>query len=126
MLVVFEGTESEKTVTSLFGTKKLNSAMNPMLWIIAIAGVTCSGIMYAAAAPEWAKAVILALFCIVILAAIGIFIFFAVKRPECLRSEKYHAASDLLKFCERTQASPDNVVKAFATTANPMLEDKAQ
>ena len=125
MFFVFD-TESKGTLTSVFGIKKQHSAMNPMLWIIGIAGLSCCAIVRSDAAPEWAKIMSMSIFAIVVVAAIGIYIYFAVKKPEYLRSDHYHATHDVLSYCERTQANPDNVVTALTNTVNPKLEDKKQ
>ena len=123
MLFVF-GTESKGTLSSALGMKKQRSAMNPMLWIIGAVGASCCVIAQSDAAPEWIKGSSMILFMIVVFAAIGIYIYFAVRKPECLRSEQYHTTHDVLAFCERTQANPDNVVTALTNTVNPKLEDK--
>ncbi len=125
MFFVFD-TESKGTLTSVFGIKKQHSAMNPMLWIIGIAGLSCCAIVRSDAAPEWAKILSMIFFGIVVAAAISIYIYFAIEKPECLRSEHYHATHDVLSYCERMQANPDNVVTALTNTVNPKLEDKKQ
>ena len=125
MLVVFD-MESEKTFANAVGIRKQHSAMNPILWLVGIAGTLCGVIFHSPSPPEWAKWIAMGLFCVAVASAIGIYIFFAVKKPECLRSEQYHVTHDVLSYCERTQANPEIVVKTISTTVNPKLEDKTE
>ncbi len=112
--------EQKDGVLSSLNAVKQRSAMNPILWML---GILASAMVFTGcmSASEWLKMLIAVLFSVCVIAAIGIYIYFAIKSPDKLRSEEYQARYDVLQFYQRMQSKEKKPVDIVVK--NPELED---
>lgn len=68
-----------------------STVMSDLRWMIAILGACLLGAL-GVHAPDWASATLVVLLVIVSFAYVGLYILFALRAPDCLRSEKFTIA----------------------------------
>jgi hypothetical protein len=90
-----------------------STAMQPILWMIAVCLVALTGSV-AAHAPMWLLIVLVSIAGLVIVVAVVVFCVFAARSPDLLRSEKY-----LIRRMELEQSSiGDNIRGVIAPEKN--------
>lgn len=77
-----------KSTAAITAQVQQYSALNPLLWIVGLITVVL-GILAFLTSHLWIAIVFVSLIAIAILSSIGCYIFFAIKHPDLLRSEKF-------------------------------------
>lgn len=80
---------------------KVRSALNPGLWLV---GVVCVPLLSCASYFKenlWIVVPLVTLSAIVVLAVLGIFVFFAIRHPERLQSEEYQLRSKAMQIYQK-------------------------
>lgn len=116
MVITLLPMEMSKEIIRNVANVKQHSAMNPFLWVLGIMILPFTGGAYFFRNTDvmWFFLIIMTL---IILCTLSIGIYFAIKSPDKLRSEFYQAHHDLLKFCEKTQTSPEQTVSILSINA---------
>ena len=87
------------------GSLKVRSAANPILWMFA-------------GPPGWALGILLAVFSITVLSAIGMIGYMVLRRPDDLRSEEYLLEQKRISLY-RDAGAPDKVIRSKELASLP-------
>lgn len=99
------------------GSLKVRSAANPILWMIAAVGTVVATAMFAGP-PGWALGILLAVFSITVLSAIGMIGYMVLRRPDDLRSEEYLLEQKRISLY-RDAGAPDKVIRSKELASLP-------
>jgi hypothetical protein len=93
-------TESITRIASDYGGQlRVKSALNPILWLCGLIGTPCIISIGMQKEPSW---VLICLLFIVVLAAVGSYIFLMLKDPDRLQSEEYQLRRKTLELIEES------------------------
>jgi hypothetical protein len=93
-------TESITKIASEYGGQlRVKSALNPILWLCGIIGTPCILSITWQKEPSW---VLISLLFMVVLTAIGSFIYFVIVDPDRLQSEEYQLRRKTLELIEES------------------------
>src|SRR2546421_9756017 len=87
-----------------FARQSRSTVMNPLAWLIAVLLAGLSGAVISHA-PEWLLAILGGFLSVSIVIFLGLYLFFAFKSPDLLRSEKFY----LTKMAIEKSIRGDNI-----------------
>jgi hypothetical protein len=99
---------SQAAASGIKTLHRFKNAMVAPLWLVAVVGITFFPAAYAFSNIfPWLAAALVATVIVVVLVAVGIMIFFALKKPEKLQSEDYQIQQERLDILRvQVSASP--------------------
>ena len=100
---------------------RVRSALNPMLWLTAIASPICLGAAYAFSAQSTVMWVLVAVALLPIVFTCFGFVYFAAKSPERLQSEEYQLRHETLQMIQQKTGHLVIDPTSLAAIANPAL-----
>ena len=103
------------------------SALSPGLWLVGIFAVTLLPIT--PLLPFWAAVIGWVMFVIVALGVLGVFLYFAICKPELLRSDEFSLKSQALSmYGDGTQppSQISRILSAPAITPAQFIEDRTR
>jgi hypothetical protein len=80
----------------LAGKVEVRSATNPLLWLTAVIIIPSLSII--AFVPFWIQIILVIIILLLLFCNIGCYIFFMIKNPDYLRSEKFHIQKQALNL----------------------------
>jgi hypothetical protein len=106
------------------GRLTVRSALNPLLWLVAIIAVPCVLTAAIAADPimKWA---VFSLGAVVVLVVLGIGLMFAIRCPDKLQSEDYQLRQQSLQMLQGAAGTEVIDAEAVVAIANPGVTARA-
>ena len=86
--------------------------MNPILWLLGWLSTLLIMALYLNA-PQWLVITLAILLIIGVLTTVGVFLYFAIKAPDKLRSEEYQAKYDALQVYQKMQSDSEKTIDAI-------------
>jgi len=110
-----------KSAASFGQHLRVRSALNPMLWLTGIGSPICIGAAAVFRDTPITSSILLTVGLLPVLVACGGFVYFAIRKPEMLRSEGYQLRHQALLIIQQKSGTLELDPASLNAIANPAL-----
>lgn len=111
-------------IVNIKNAKNVNSALNPLLWLIGIFLLFFFVVLFHRL-EFWITAVLLIFLFLILITILGCFIYFMLKKPDYLRSESYQIQKiNMESLGEKNKETSPLIIEAQSESTKPLASKR--